>query len=417
MANILFRGNVAPTQPVAVSGGSVAKNSPLTNDEGDWNYKALNDDIQTRAPVANPAFTGPVSYQYNLRSAHAAYNQYVSVIDATVTTTGCLIGEYLPSGDSQNATIVLDIVARTGVKIATSKATVSIRSNTMPAIDVTLQQERSQNSDLGLTIEVWKDATTGQVKIFAVPTASTQTISIKAETFERSNLHLFVLSVTNVAKNTSGLTQITDTAAPVYFGGPINASLNGNASTATILQTSRTINGIPFNGSANIVIDAETPNVITFASLGGDAPGTTFDGSFARTISYATVGAPSVSGTGATGTWAISITGNSATATSAVNATTSARLGTLMSDVSTSQAVVAGSHYNVIATAVAITLPASPAEGDTIFFTATATNWTINRNGKYIMGLAENMLVDVSQKITFGLKFVRNNSTNGWMLI
>ena len=203
----------------------------------------------------------------------------------------------------------------------------------------------------------------------------------------------------------------------MYFGGPINASLNGNASTATILQTARTINGNPFDGSANIVIDAETPNVITFASSGGDAPGTTFDGSFARTISYATVGAPFVSGTGATGTWAISISGNSATATSAVNATTSARLGTLESDVSTSQAVVAGSHYNVIATAVVFTLPASPAEGDTIFFTVTATNWTIDRNGKYIMGLAENMLVDVSQKITFGLKFVRNNSSNGWMLI
>jgi hypothetical protein len=60
-------------------------------------------------------------------------------------------------------------------------------------------------------------------------------------------------------------------------------------------------------------------NAATFNTSGGAAPGTTFDGSAARTIDYSTVGAPKADGTGASGTWGISISGNAATATSSTN--------------------------------------------------------------------------------------------------
>lgn len=97
----------------------------------------------------------------------------------------------------------------------------------------------------------------------------------------------------------------------VYAGG-FNGSLTGNASTATTLQTARTINGVSFNGSANINIDLNT--AVTFNNGGaGAASGTTFDGSVARTISYNTIGAPSTTGANASGTWGISITGNAGT--------------------------------------------------------------------------------------------------------
>ena len=62
-------------------------------------------------------------------------------------------------------------------------------------------------------------------------------------------------------------------------------------------------------------------NSVTFTSTGGASPGTTFNGSAARTIDYSTVGAPKADGTGASGTWGISINGNAATATSATTAT------------------------------------------------------------------------------------------------
>lgn len=102
-------------------------------------------------------------------------------------------------------------------------------------------------------------------------------------------------------------------------------SVTGNAATATTLATARTINGVSFNGSANITLNASTPTSLTFNNGGaGAASGSTFDGSAARTISWNTIGAPSATGAGASGTWGISITGGAASAGSAGTLTGSA---------------------------------------------------------------------------------------------
>jgi hypothetical protein len=101
-------------------------------------------------------------------------------------------------------------------------------------------------------------------------------------------------------------------------------AISGNAATATTLATTRTINGVNFNGSANITVTANTPQTITFNNGGsGAASGTTFNGGTGITISYNSVGAPSASGANATGTWGISISGNAATATTAAAVNTS----------------------------------------------------------------------------------------------
>lgn len=77
-----------------------------------------------------------------------------------------------------------------------------------------------------------------------------------------------------------------------FSAGTITAALSGNATTATTLQTARTINGVSFNGSANITVTANTTNSITFNDLGvGVLPGTSFNGATARVVSYNTVGA------------------------------------------------------------------------------------------------------------------------------
>ena len=57
-------------------------------------------------------------------------------------------------------------------------------------------------------------------------------------------------------------------------------ALVGNADTATVLQTARTINGVSFNGSANITITSNTTNALT---LGDGLSGTSFNGSAAVT--------------------------------------------------------------------------------------------------------------------------------------
>lgn len=65
-----------------------------------------------------------------------------------------------------------------------------------------------------------------------------------------------------------------------FSAGTVTAALTGNASTATTLQTARNINGVSFNGSADITITAANPNALT---LGSGLTGTSYDGSAAVT--------------------------------------------------------------------------------------------------------------------------------------
>lgn len=120
-------------------------------------------------------------------------------------------------------------------------------------------------------------------------------------------------ATTATSANTASAIVARD-ASRNFTAGTITATLSGNASTATTLQTARTINGTSFNGSANITVTANTPNSITFNNGGsGGASGSTFNGGSALTVSYNSVGAPSTTGANASGTWGINITGNSAT--------------------------------------------------------------------------------------------------------
>jgi hypothetical protein len=117
----------------------------------------------------------------------------------------------------------------------------------------------------------------------------------------------------------------TSTAATNISGGAANQIPYNTASATTSFITAPTTAGTYLNwtGSAFAYSAISTPSSVTFNNGGaGDASGTSFNGSTARTISYNTVGAPSTGGTGATGTWGISISGNAATATSATSAST-----------------------------------------------------------------------------------------------
>ena len=95
-----------------------------------------------------------------------------------------------------------------------------------------------------------------------------------------------------------------------------------------------------------------------------------------------------------------------------VNAATSTTVSIVAG---TTQTAVAGSHYiltNVAATTV--TLPASPASGDTVWVTVAnslATN-VIARNGNTIMGIAEDMTINALYA-TVALRYVNSS----WRLV
>jgi hypothetical protein len=169
-----------------------------------------------------------------------------------------------------------------------------------------------------------------------------------AGTFNGAAARTFAVDATDA--NTASKVVARD-ASGNFSAGTITATLSGAATSATTATNvaGGAANRIPYNtaagttsfivaptvastflswnGSAFAYSAISTPSSVTFNNGGtGDASGTTFNGSVARTISYNTVGAPSTGGTGATGTWGISISGNAATATSATSATTATNL-------------------------------------------------------------------------------------------
>jgi hypothetical protein len=115
-------------------------------------------------------------------------------------------------------------------------------------------------------------------------------------TFNGASAQTFTVASNATSANTASTIVARDSSGN-FSAGTITASLSGNASTASATVAAATFN----SGGA------------------GDASGTTFNGGTARTISYNTVGAPSTTGTNASGTWGISISGNAATATTASN--------------------------------------------------------------------------------------------------
>ena len=68
--------------------------------------------------------------------------------------------------------------------------------------------------------------------------------------------------------------------------------------------------------------------------------------------------------------------------------------------------------------AFTVTLPASPADGNVVMFVDAAQSWethslTIGRNSKKIMGLSEDLTVDISRPFAL----VYSGATYGWVLI
>ena len=77
----------------------------------------------------------------------------------------------------------------------------------------------------------------------------------------------------------SKITGAAPLASPTFTGTvtapTFSGALNGNATTATKLQTARTINGVSFDGSANITIPVPTSPACTLCySCGGGWPNT-----------------------------------------------------------------------------------------------------------------------------------------------
>ena len=177
---------------------------------------------------------------------------------------------------------------------------------------------------------------------------------------------------TTVGATTASTVRGTTITATTQFSGPgtgltgtaTSLSIGGNAATAT--SAGSVTNSITFNNGGT-----------------GGASGSTFNGGSALTVSYNTIGAPSITGTNASGTWNIGITGNSATVTNGVYTSGSysnptwitSILGSIVSG-AVATATLATTATN-IAGGAAGSLPYQSASGSTTFLALGTTNYVL----------------------------------------
>jgi hypothetical protein len=125
---------------------------------------------------------------------------------------------------------------------------------------------------------------------------TTTTINSTAVAIADVNITLAKDATTAAAANGAGLT-VAGPTTPATFTytsandrwnlnkdltvGTVYGALSGNATTATTLATARTINGVSFDGSANITISSTITNALT---IGDGLSGTSYNGSSAVTI-------------------------------------------------------------------------------------------------------------------------------------
>jgi hypothetical protein len=231
-----------------------------------------------------------------------------------------------------------------------------------------------------------------------------------------------VTSVTNTSiaiANTqvSGLgTMSTQNANSVAItGGSINGTTIGGSTAAAITGTTITATssfsgsgsgltglatGLSIGGNAATATSATTAgsvtNSITFNSSGsGGSSPVTYNGSTAPTISYNTIGAPSTTGTNASGTWGISITGNSATVTNGVYTTGSYSNPTWITSILgsiVSGAVASATSATNLSGGTAGALAYQSGVGATTFLTLGTTNYVLTAGASAPQYVAQSTL-------------------------
>lgn len=93
-----------------------------------------------------------------------------------------------------------------------------------------------------------------------------------SQTYNGSGAATFTVTSNATSANTAS-TIVARDASGNFTAGTITAALSGNATTATTLQTARTINGVSFNGSADITVADSTKLPLAGGTMTGTITG------------------------------------------------------------------------------------------------------------------------------------------------
>jgi hypothetical protein len=111
----------------------------------------------------------------------------------------------------------------------------------------------------------------------------------------------------------------TQTSRNNLAGGTVTSGYFMRGNGTNVLMGNIIASDVPTLNQNTTGSAGSVTNSLTINNGGaGDNSGSTFNGSSAKTISYNSIGSPSVGGANATGTWNISVTGNAGTVTSGV---------------------------------------------------------------------------------------------------
>jgi len=223
------------------------------------------------------------------------------------------------------------------------------------------------------------------------------------------------IAITNTQVSGLGTMSTQNANSVAITGGSINGTTIGASTASAITGTTITANssfsgagtgltgtasGLSIGGNAATATTATTAssvtNSITFNSSGtGGASPITYNGSTAPTISYNTIGAPSTTGTGASGTWGISISGNAATVTNGVYTTGSYSNPSWITSISgsiVSGAVASATTATNIGGGLAGSLPYQSGAGATTFLGIGSANYVLTSSGSAPQYVAQSTL-------------------------
>jgi len=217
------------------------------------------------------------------------------------------IGRFTLNGNSHNISIIGEIRGATGATSGVTRFVLHVRSNTLPSKSFQLFEEEITNLGQIIRVRVYENTATGLVVIGYSSTNEIQNIGWSLKVQERGNYNYLQQVSALTAIDTTSLTEILTTSnavrtltgslsvagqltstvatgtAPLAVTSTTRvANLNvATAGTADTLTNARTINGVSFNGSANITVTANTTNALT---IGTGLSGTSFNGGSAVTI-------------------------------------------------------------------------------------------------------------------------------------
>lgn len=244
----------------------------------------------------------------------------------TVNAKGLVTGV-----STANISTSLNIAGTTGTDVvALGSGTLTFAGGTGVVTSVT---DNQVTFAIGQPVSTTSNVTFNSVVVNGDLTVNGTTTSINATTLDVADLNITVAkNATNAAAaNGSGLTVAGANATFTYTSGTdrwnlnkdltvdtVFANLSGNASTAASLQTGRTINGVSFNGTQNVVVTTPGTGIsIAGTAVSIDSTVATLTGS--QTLTNKTLTLPLIQATGAS--FAGSTSGNSVLRASAVAGT------------------------------------------------------------------------------------------------